>query len=106
MDFTQLLKLASLSDIDAAARFLGVTKPTIYRYIKYGAPLVVRRALEFPAGTNPDYYGLKFRRDGIWCESRRVLERSELTELDWKIQQAFIAGEVAAMRRSSDKTGG
>jgi|SRR5690606_4489923 len=98
MDLKELLTLASLTDIDKAAAFLGVTKPTIYRYIKYGAPLAVRRALEFPAGTNPDCYGLKFRRDGIWCETRRVLERSELTELEWRLKREFIRGQIEGTR--------
>lgn len=67
-------------------------------YGVHGGGLVAHRALEFPADTNPDCYGLKFRRDGIWCETRRMLERSELTELEWRLKREFIRGQIEGTR--------
>jgi hypothetical protein len=106
MEFKELLVRASLTNPETAADYLGVSRQTIYRYITHGAPAMALKALEFRAGTNPRYWGLAFRDDGVWSESRRLLKPSELVELDWQIERAYQRGIAEGLRRSSGQTGG
>ena len=93
MDFKDLLDLSGLT-VPLAAKYLGVSKQTIYQYIRHGAPIMAHRALEFRAGTNPDYYGLRFRRDGIWVDTRRLIARADLKNFDWLVKREFYRGQV------------
>jgi predicted DNA-binding transcriptional regulator AlpA len=101
MEFSEILQRAGLSRPDLAAEFLGVSRPTIYNYIRHGAPIMARRALEFRAGTNPDYYGLRFDRSGIWAESRRVIDRLDLVNIEWMIEQAYQRGRADGERQTA-----
>jgi transposase len=98
MDFKQLLCNASLT-IEKAAQHLGVSEQTIYRYIRHGAPTMAHRALEFRAGINPDYSGLRFQRDGIWIEHRRLIERADLKNIEWMMQREFYRGQAVKVRQ-------
>lgn len=105
MDFEEILSLAGLTRPESAAEFLGVSRQTIYRYINYGAPAMALKALEFRAGTNPRYWGLAFRDDGVWSESRRLVRAQDLADLQWQMQREYMRGMADGLRQSSEQTG-
>jgi Uncharacterized protein conserved in bacteria len=106
MDFKEILYRAGLSQVDDAAAFLGVSRQTIYRYITHGAPVMALRALDFPAGTNPSYWGLSFRENGVWSGARRLLAVSEIVDIEWRLQREYLRGQIDGARSRSGQTGG
>lgn len=78
MDFKELLVDSCLSHIPHAAEFFGVTPQTIYRWIRYGAPISAHRALELRAGRDRHWYGWRIDRDRIIRPDRRHFSIEDL----------------------------
>lgn len=92
MDFKELLLLARISP-RKAAQHLQLSPRTIYRYLKAGkAPRVVELALEFKAGTNPDWLGWRIQGPTIERPGLGQIHKHQIEQYEYMQYLQFMRG--------------
>lgn len=103
MDFNELLAEAHLSP-RKAAQYLNLHPRTIQRYIAKGrAPRPVELALQWLAGTHPQWLGWRIIGDQIQRPHGRTLHKNELDQLEWINQIQFMRGMHFSVQKYEDE---
>lgn len=98
MDFRELLLQARLSP-SKAARYLNLSVRTIKRYLVAGtAPRSVELALQFHAGTHPNWHGWRINGDLIERPGLAPLHRNQLEQFEYAMDLAYKRGQAQGLQ--------
>lgn len=102
MDFRELMLAAGL-DVDSCGKYLGVSETTVYRWMKYGAPLTATRALDWCAGYNEHWKGFCFQKGKLITPSGHCLRPVEIDQIQWFNRLHYTNGVERTEERLREK---